>query len=271
MSLHGFDQAEAADAPVFLLAGGGRTGSTLIQRLIVSTGRVLVWGEHGGFLLPQLAALIEQTGQWVADVYGDRMREDFLAGTGDGWIANMNPVQSAFQSGIRGFLDHSLGATAHAMGYPRWGFKEIRYGAAEALLLQALYPGARFVLLVRNPVSCLRSIKAMGWYGSDFRSDPAIFLGQWAKITAGLMDVLPLLGNACFLRYEDAVSDPDATIDRMGAVIGVPASSFDRTVLDSVLRGHAPAPVPISDEDRRALDASAIRSLASRVGYPSLE
>lgn len=269
MILSGADQSAPANAPVFLLAGGGRTGSTLIQRLIVSTGRVLVWGEHGGFLLPQLAALIEQTGQWVTDVHGDRMREDFLAGASDGWIANMNPEQSAFRSGIRGFLDQSLGATAHAVGYPRWGFKEIRYGAAEALLLQTLYPGACFVLLVRNPISCLRSIKAMGWYGSDFQSDPTIFLGQWARITAGLMDALPLLGNACLLRYEDAVSDPEATIDRIATVIGVPPSSFDRKVLDSVLRGHAPAPVPLSDEDRHALNESAIRTLAGRLGYPS--
>ena len=42
-----FSIPEFADAgrPVFLLAAGWRSGSTLVQRLLASTRRLMMWGE----------------------------------------------------------------------------------------------------------------------------------------------------------------------------------------------------------------------------------
>jgi len=36
-------------SPIFLL-GTGRSGTTLLQRIINSAEDVIIWGEHGGFL-----------------------------------------------------------------------------------------------------------------------------------------------------------------------------------------------------------------------------
>ena len=37
-------------SPIFIFTTGWRTGSTLLQRLITSSGETLIWGESGGAL-----------------------------------------------------------------------------------------------------------------------------------------------------------------------------------------------------------------------------
>ena len=41
----------ASQAPVFILSSAGRTGSTLLQRLLISTRDIMVWGEHDGAMV----------------------------------------------------------------------------------------------------------------------------------------------------------------------------------------------------------------------------
>lgn len=253
--------------PVFLLAGGGRSGSTLIQRLILSTRQVLMWGEHGGILLPQLKQLVGSAHAWVEMARGNQMRTNFQVHGYGTWVANMNPDTSYFQAGCKAFLDRSLGAAAGDMGYDRWGFKEIRYGRSEALILQELYPDASFILLVRNPVYCLRSIKGTKWYARDFNSNPAQFLNVWARISGELADAQPQLKRSCLLRYEDAVADPQRTAKIVSDVIDVPLSAFDLTVFEQVLRGSPISPVALGQDDHDAMCGSEFVSVMNRLNY----
>lgn len=253
--------------PVFLLAGGGRTGSTLIQRLILSTRQVLMWGEHGGILLPQLRQLVGSTHAWVENAKGNQMRANFEVRGHSTWVANMNPEITYFQDGCKAFLEQSLGAPARAMGYDRWGFKEIRYGRTEALILQELYPDASFVLLVRNPAQCLRSVKGAKWYARDFQSNPAQFLKIWAQISGELVDVQPQLKRSCLLRYEDVIADSQKATEIISDIIQIPLPAFDLRVFEQVLRGSPSIPLSLGKEDFEAMRDSAFLSVASRLKY----
>lgn len=254
--------------PVFLLATGGRTGSTLVQRLILSTRQVMMWGEHGGILLPRLRELFLQVEEWNQKTYDHDALVDFRKSPQNSWAANINPGAPFFFAACRAFLDASLGAAARETGFPRWGFKEIRYGATEALALQRLYPHARFVFLTRNPVDCLRSIKAAGWYEQDFAANPFSFLQEWSRISGELADVQPKLQHACLIRYEDLVSEPEKTVGRIAHTIGVPVNAFDLSVLGQKLRGSESAPLALDQADIEALRQPLVQEQASRFGYP---
>lgn len=74
------------ERPVFLLASGWRTGSTLLQRLLCSHPDVHIWGENRG-----LCDVLEQ-------LYRELLRHrpaasradlDYQQKGTDGWIANL--------------------------------------------------------------------------------------------------------------------------------------------------------------------------------------
>jgi hypothetical protein len=257
--------------PVFLLAGGGRTGSTLLQRLIISTRQVLVWGEHGGILLPQMRKLLNQTHSWIESANGYRMLDEFKIDAHNAWVPNLNPEPTSLRSAGRAFIEQYLGASARKMGYTRWGFKEIRYGTEDVRMLQTLFPRASFVFLVRNPVSCLRSIKATHWYAGDHGASPAAFLNEWVRISGSLAGVYPECQRACLLRYEDAISNPEATVRAIAKTIEVPFAAFDLSVFDRQLRGEASSPAALDTADWQALQNPDVLSVAGKLGYGSLE
>lgn len=110
--------------PVFLLAGGGRTGSTLIQRLIISSGEIMLWGEHGGIILPQLRKLFNQLNAWCDKANSQTHLSDFRASSHAAWMPNINPGPPFMLAGCRAFLEQSLGVAARNMGYKRWASRK---------------------------------------------------------------------------------------------------------------------------------------------------
>ncbi len=254
------------DQPVFILSSGGRTGSTLVQRLFISTKQVLVWGEHNGLLVGKLHELMRGMDSWLS--HQGRGHLEYLDEHGyQGCIPNVNPVLQTFASATRRFFEESLAKEANRRGYQRWGFKEIRYGREEALFLQELYPDAAFILVFRNPRDCLRSIKATGWYKDDFGSDPRIFLQAWARLGADLLSVSTRLQRCCLVHYEQLVEDPETHIRRFADVTGVGEELFDRAVLADRARGHARAPKDLDAADLAALAAPELQRVAGKLGY----
>src|SRR5215475_7349816 len=61
------------------------------------------------------------------------------------WIATLYPSITHFRAALRGIFDQWLGKPARERGFARWGFKEVRLAAADAVLLRWLYPNAKFV------------------------------------------------------------------------------------------------------------------------------
>lgn len=147
------------EQPVFLLGTGWRTGSTLLQRILVTDPSLLLWGEPLGrmALIPRLTRMLCcLSGEWPPDRYWvDRIeRADALPVSA---IANLFPPGATLRTALQAFFRIWLAEPARARGYARWGLKEVRWGPAEALLLQWLFPKATFVVITRNPLDAYRS------------------------------------------------------------------------------------------------------------------
>jgi Sulfotransferase family len=223
-----FEDGAAAgeERPLFLLATGWRTGSTLLQRILVSDPRLLLWGEPLGrlALLPRLAAAVcGITPGWPPPEFWaeDRLAAEALA---TGWIANLFPSAGDFRAALRQLFERWLARPARQRGFPWWGLKEVRLGAAEAVLLRWLFPGGRFVVITRDPSAAFRSVKssAPDWclHASwpDGRIDCVVrFARHWNRLAAGWGEP-PHLVEPLVLRYEELVGG-DFDFRRLGEVL----------------------------------------------------
>jgi Sulfotransferase family len=259
--------------PIFLLAAGFRCGSTFLQRLVTASGEVIVWGEPWGH-----AALIETLAAPLRCVTDAWPHDDWFLRGGERpqtlsarWIANLYPTMDDMLAAHLGFFDALFDAPARRAGVARWGLKETRLGVDHARYLKWLFPGARVVLLYRDPFDAYRSYRRWrSWYlrwPDDPVEDAARFGAHWRTLVADFVgDVHDV--DALVVRYEDlaagrataalgahlelALPEP-ATLARIGARMPAPA------------RVEEPAR-PLSDEDVATLQRQ-VGALAADLGY----
>jgi len=198
------------DAPIFLLSTGWRAGSTLLQRILLTDPHLLLWGEPLGEM-----GLISRIAEMVNDSLSQRdlklwheQDSRALSSLTTSWIATLTPPGSDLRAALRSMLDQWLGVPARRLGFTRWGLKEVRLGAAEAVLLSWLFPKARFVSISRHPYDCYRSFTDSGWRHlyyrhPEVRIDSAVAFAQhWNRIARGWCD-LPAGFPIFHIRYED--------------------------------------------------------------------
>lgn len=239
--------------PIFIFSSSWRSGSTLLQRFITATGEVLVWGETGG-ALNAIADAVAGWDQITADSSrrfpggvggkGEAAYQKFIAAPksehASHWIANLSPPHAEILAGLRDMFDTLYRQRAQNLGYPRYGFKETRCDLNTARQLQTLFPEARFVFLVRNPLDVILSIKRRNWMGRPAGYTTLKYYADHWRMRAMQFRQADF---GLTLRYEDFIADPalqDQVLDYLNIQSKPPADFIRSSQVDWKASNQSP-------------------------------
>jgi hypothetical protein len=201
------------EAPIFLLSTGWRTGSTLLQRILVTDPRLLLWGEPLGEMTV-VSRIAEMMSHFISSTnlqLWKNQEDSILAALSTSWVANLYPSSNDFRLALRSLFDQWLGEPARQRGFSRWGFKEVRLGGTEASLLRWLYPNAKFVLISRHPYDCYRSMADSHWDQIVYYRHPdvpvdsaASFAQHWNRLAVSWSELPPEFPSF-HIKYEELI------------------------------------------------------------------
>lgn len=240
--------------PIFVFGSGWRSGSTLLQRYINSSGQAFVWGENYDLVRRLVSAFDPILEMDRASQEQAVWHEQHGPGA---WTANLNPEsKTAIEEALRGAL---LGYYRGRAQTPRWGFKEVRCHSGHAELLLRLFPQARIVFTVRNPADMLASASTAFWV-----KEPAQALNLWREIVSRMA----AFGDERLLtvRHEDLAAGKDDTLTRIAKHLDIPPDRFDGRVLAHKVRGIEETP-RLDTKGKMLLSDRQIIELA-RLHYP---
>lgn len=234
--------------PVFVIGPTTRCGTSLLQRLLNSTGKIVVYGEN--FALLQTFPDIIRNYQREADAKRKviamardllvEKREDFEASSlFPDFDSYLRALIGSFRLLLRSYRDD-----AAALGFERWGIKHQIRSQTSFAILPRLLPDARYVMIYRDLLPVARSAKAR-WPG-DFRGpqDWRRFARNWAD---NIRTMQRLSGDAfLLLKYENFTADPEPHLQRLERFVEI--DGIDRAVMTR----------RINDQPRFAPDGSAV-------------
>jgi hypothetical protein len=259
--------------PLVITAPTIRSGTTLLQRLLCSSSRALIYGELCGqdleFFLNFYAFKSQQYNCRQEEVSSSLRK--VLAGDVNDWIPTLMPeipdylraIGRAAFSGISYCRDHAIG-----LGRPVWGFKHPAWNPATVRLMRALMPRSRFIFIHRELGDCLKSAKAQAvTYGATYSTaEVEEFCRSWSE-NSEYMFSLDSEPTVLSLQYEDLVREPRKTLARLAEFTGV--QDMDPNVLNNKINTWAGEdyvmqsangyfePAELSDSDRQIIDATA--------------
>ena len=275
-ALHRISLKARADdeQPVFVFSAGWRSGSTLLQRMIMENNKdLLLWGEpfahsniHDG-LVDQFRAF---TSEWPPGKFF--LSRTALKDLSDTWVANLYPDVDDLLRAHRNFHGALFADPAHRAGWKNWGIKEVRLTIDHATYLRILYPKCKILMLYRNPYHAYLSYRNWGvtlfrTWPHRFISTPYAFGRNWAELTRGYLDGHERV-DAFMIKYEDLDSAP--AVERMQTYLGwpLPRSSQMRVIRDAEYSGSArPLRRDSLSAPDRALLKLATRSVLHEAGY----
>jgi hypothetical protein len=226
------------DNPVVIMAMG-RSGSTLLMRLLNCSPDIMIWGEHNGFLTAFGRAFHALTTTFATDCMHNSQRfvdtvlnqQPIILGRGERWSCEWvndftkADVIAAFRNLIVDLLARRVPEGV------RFGFKEIRYHGEEIELLRTLFPRAQFVLLLRNPVHVLQSISKHFTRGDPKRTTQSM-LRYIDFLTLIQKQLEQKRQDVLVCHYELLIENPNEQLTRLEQFLG---TSLARSNCEAIL------------------------------------
>lgn len=261
------------EQPIFILSAGWRSGSTLLQRMVISGGDALIWGEPYAYA-DYVGKLAESIRIFRQDFPPNQCFLDFIEETEGGkahekWIAHMYPHPNALRLAHRHFFTTMLAEPAYQRGYSRWGLKDCHHGIEHALYLKWLFPRAKFLFIYRNPYDAYRSFRQFGAYHSW--PDIPIFTARqygrlWNNLLSGFLENQDKV-DSLLVKFEDLVQGHISTRG-IAEFLGVEYRETEN-VMQTKITGRGKR--KLEALSRRELTAlrREVDPLAQRLGYPA--
>lgn len=195
-------------APIFVFSAGWRSGSTFLQRWVMTNECVLLWGEpycHNGVIQSLSGQLKAFTESWPWDEFFAHSH-DRTEDLSQEWIANLYPPLKDFMEAHVGYLETLFMRPALAYGKSRWGLKEVRLGIDHALYLRWLFPDAKFIFLVRDPYEAYGSYRRWRCWYRTWPHEPVFtatrFGALWKELTSDFVTNHDKVGGL-LVQYEE--------------------------------------------------------------------
>lgn len=202
-----------------------RAGSTLLQKILGSHSAIHTCSEPWVALHPLFG--LRESG--IATDYGARLA---LIGVND-FLEHLPEGQEAWWEAVRLMLGHLYSRALAPSGKDYFLDKTPRY----YLILPELrrvFPRARFVFLLRNPVAVLASaIEAWAW--DDCPQALRRFRHDLSVAPSCIVEAMRAMPDACTVRYEDLAAGPIASISALCRRLGLP---FEPSMVEY---GNSPA------------------------------
>jgi hypothetical protein len=204
-----------------------KAGSTLLQRILAGHDDIQTSAEtwlmlHPVYALRKTGHTADYNANWAATG-----AQEFLDNYADG--------AETYLDGIRSFAATIYGRVLEKHGKRLFLDKTPRYTMIVEQLYE-LFPDARYILLLRNPLAILKS-ELHTYVGKDW---PVLssFAPDLVDAPGRLIAARDILGDAALeLRYEDLVTAPEASVRSLCEFLGI---GFDAGLLDY---SDTPAPV----------------------------
>jgi hypothetical protein len=252
----------ASERPVFLLGSAWRSGTTLLQRVLSSGPELFVWGENLG-MSTDLRRMAERLATY--DEMSAREWREFHTRGIAAWIACLNPPAPGAREALRAFYGAYYEPRTAELGRARWGFTEVRHGAATAAFLGALFPHARFLFILRNPVDVVASMATLSWYAAE--GGAAGVAGTWRANTDSLLRWQD--PRLLVVRYDTLIAEPRGESERIARHLDLDLAALDLSLFAERQRGFKARPA-LGLEERRELQRTELVAVATRAGYDVL-
>jgi hypothetical protein len=246
--------------PLLVTSPVVRSGTTLLQRLLCSSPRALIYGETCGRDLELFLNLYASRALLYTHNRGQlgRSLQRVLAGDVNAWILDLMPEVDAY---LRALCQSCLGwlgscrDCAARTGRPIWGMKVAGWTPSVLGLIRHCLPQSRLLYIHRDILDCLRSAKARQLVRSP--GDVQDFCRSWME---NLSYVLNLGEGPALLivKYADLVAEPVRVLERVAAFTGV--GDMDLAVLGQRINTQADAgglggyyvqPADLTEEERQ--------------------
>lgn len=195
------------DEPIFILSAGWRSGSTLLQRMLLKDPELIMWGEpyhRSNIIDNMIAQLTSLQGDWPPkDYYLSKGEND----QSEEWIANTWPTLKYLREAHLAYWNNLFETPTKNFGKSKWGIKEVRWGAKHVEYMKWLYPNAKFIYLSRNPLNAYASFyyypraAFLNWPAEPIFTAKD-FANMWLKLVREFNE-LENNGTGILVRYED--------------------------------------------------------------------
>ena len=205
-------QSSENTSPIFIFAAGWRTGSTLLQRLVMSSQNTMIWGEpysHNNLIENLSQPLRGITDTYPRNIWFLKNQEPKLNELTNSFTANLYPDICHLLKSHTTFLNTLFAEPAREIGFSRWGIKDVRLGIESAIYLKWLFPQAKFIFLYRNPYHAYASFAGSYWYREWPHKPvytPKQFAQNWRVLTQDFLDKHHLLEGK-LLSYEELCNE----------------------------------------------------------------